>query len=166
MEGRAICKRRDALPELPHAAKGRRDSCTEDQKSSVKFINDHNIQGGRSIDQVKKAIKVEVKDIKRYPDKMRVSVDVTNAGSGHMIPTGTPSRKMVLDVTVKTATGQMLKDQRVYKKKLIGAGGMEFTKDSDAMCNRSTIASDNRIAPRETRREEFIFISRRMYRLL
>ncbi|MFZ3092027.1 MAG: multiheme c-type cytochrome [Nitrospirota bacterium] len=127
------------------------------KKSSVKFINDHNIQGGRSIDQVKKAIKVEVKDIKRYPDKMRVSVDVTNAGSGHMIPTGTPSRKMVLDVTVKTATGQMLKDQRVYKKKLIGAGGMEFTKDSDAMCNRSTIASDNRIAPRETRREEFIF---------
>ncbi|MBI5042719.1 MAG: hypothetical protein HZC10_02595 [Nitrospirae bacterium] len=127
------------------------------KKSKVKLINDHNIQGGHSIDQVKKAIRVEIKDVKRYPDKLRVSVDVTNAGSGHMVPTGTPSRKIVLDVTVKTTTGQLLKEQRVYKKTLVGAGGMEFTKDSDAMCNKSVITSDNRIKPKETRREGFIF---------
>ncbi len=127
------------------------------KKSKVKFINDHNIQGGHSIEQVKKAIKVEVKEVKRYPDKMRVFVDVTNAGSGHMVPTGTPSRKMLLDVTVKTETGQILKEQKIYKKILVGAGGIEFTKDSEVMCNRSAISSDNRIKPKETRKEEFTF---------
>ncbi|MBI5180976.1 MAG: hypothetical protein HZA05_06200 [Nitrospirae bacterium] len=127
------------------------------KKSDVKFINDHNIQGGHSIEQVKKAIKVEVKEVKRYPDKLKVFVDVSNVGSGHMVPTGTPSRKIVLDVTVKTTTGQLLKEQKVYKKTLVGAAGIEFAKDSDAMCNRSAISSDNRIKPKETRKEEFTF---------
>lgn len=127
------------------------------KKSNVKFINEHNIQGGHSIEQVKKALKVEVKEVKRYPDKLKVFVDVSNVGSGHMIPTGTPSRKIVLDVTVKTTTGQLLKEQKIYKKTLVGAGGIEFTKDSEAMCNRSAISSDNRIKPKETRKEEFTF---------
>ncbi len=115
--------------------------------------NLHDLQGGHSEEQVRKAADVEILAVNRNGDHLDVEVAVTNVGSGHMIPTGIPSRTLVLEIVASDKHGVTLEKVRtVFKKVLADSTGRTLVSDCDLLCQASQVVSDNRIAPRETRK--------------
>jgi len=126
-------------------------------KAAERPINLHNIQGGHSPDQVRKAARVEVRDIQRSEGGYRVLVAVENTGSGHMIPTGVPTRQ--LDLVVQLRRGQtVVGDQRTaFRKVVVDEQGNELRTDAQAFLRGVAIRSDNRIPPKGVREVSFLF---------
>jgi hypothetical protein len=121
-------------------------------------IFSHDLAGAHSINQLKKALALKVVKVERKDDRMTVTVDLTNIGSGHRAPTGIPSRKLILFCEVKAPGGKVYKEKVVYEKVLFDEEGRELTSDAQIMLGYgAAIAKDNRIYPKETRRETFVF---------
>lgn len=122
-------------------------------------ISSHNIAGGHSLAMRDKSLEIQISAIERLKQKLMITVDITNQGAGHKIPTGLPSKKLTLKVAVQSGTGTILQTQKkVYQKSLVDRYGVPVIKDSDIMMGKGTrIVSDNRLSPRETRREQFMF---------
>ncbi len=125
-------------------------------KSSERSINLHNIQGGHSPDQIRKAARVEVRDVQRSESGYRVVVAVENVGSGHMIPTGVPTRQ--LDLVVQLRRGQtVVGEQRTaFRKVVVDEQGNELRTDAQVFLRGVAIRSDNRIPPKGVREVSFL----------
>jgi hypothetical protein len=124
-----------------------------------KEISSHNIAGGHSLAMRDRSLDVQISSVERLKQRLMVSVDITNRGVGHKIPTGLPSKKLILKVAVQSSSGAVLQTQKkVYQKSLVDKNGVPVVKDSDLMLGKGIrIVSDNRINPKETRREHFMF---------
>ena len=124
-------------------------------------VNLHDLQGGHSVDKVKAAATVRIKEVQKFPGSVRISVDVTNKGSGHSIPTGTPSRELLLQVELLSVPENRLieKKETCFKKTLIGANGQILEGDAEIMVGAKKLLSDNRIGPRETRTIHATFVN-------
>lgn len=124
-----------------------------------KKISSHDIGGGHSLAMRDKSLDIQISAIERLKQKIIVFVDITNRGVGHKIPTGLPSKKIILKVVVQSSSGAVLQTQKkVYQKSLVDKNGVPVVKDSDLMLGKGIrIVSDNRIGPKETRRERFMF---------
>lgn len=122
-------------------------SIAESGKKSEK-VNSHNLAGGHSIEQVAKAAKVKVKSVSRVPAGVRAVVEVSNVGSGHMVPTGMPSRALVLEVNLVDAKGIVVeREEYVFRKAVLDSKHNELTSDADIILNGAIISKDNRIPP-------------------
>jgi hypothetical protein len=130
----------------------------EVKSSNQKLVNLHDISAGHSVEQLKKAVKVELKNISADKDFIVVSVDVTNVGSGHMVPTGIPRRKLVLIVDVKTPK-EYYSQQKIYQRIMTDDKGNEIKKDWEFFRSGVKEAVDTRIKPRERKSESFTFVS-------
>jgi hypothetical protein len=128
----------------------------EIKTSSQKQINLHAISAGHSTEQLRKAISVDIKTVNREGDFIEVIVDVTNTGSGHMVPTGIPARKLILYVELR-APNEYFSQQRVYQRILVDESGSEIKKECEIFLKAAKTSFDNRIKPRETRTERFAF---------
>lgn len=107
-------------------------------------------------DQLRSALAVEILDLVRSADGVQVDVSVENVGSGHMVPTGVPTREIVLSVTA--AAGSRTQTQERRFRKIVGdAGGAPLETDYEAMLFGTQILNDTRIAPREKRIERMSF---------
>lgn len=119
------------------------------------YINSHEAAGGHSIEALKKAVLVKLVEVKRAGDRVRVEVRIENVGSGHKVPTGIPSRRLILRLQA-TATGQPLfTADRIYRKVLVDAEGKVIEKDSDLFLKAAKVKEDNRLEPRKPRTEYF-----------
>jgi len=107
-------------------------------------------------DQLRSALKVEIVETVRQGRDLRVTVSVKNVGSGHKVPTGIPSREILLVVNVD-AGGYTLKQERRYRRVLADKDGAELERDHQFFLHAASVVSDNRIAPREERLERFTF---------
>jgi hypothetical protein len=121
------------------------------------YINEHNLAGGHSVEQVRRAVRIEIESVERKADQLVVTVLVTNQGSGHMIPTGIPSRKLILSVEALTPRGSVHRESATFQKILVDREGNELHRDTDILLRGVRVAFDNRIAPKETRRLRFSF---------
>lgn len=117
----------------------------------------HSLAGGHSLTQLKKAIKVDIVRVNRQAGKVNVQVKVKNVGSGHKVPTGIPSRKLVLIVRVSDPFKVIYEGKRIYEKVMVDSKGKRILNDWEFFLNAAKIKSDNRIAPREERHENFTF---------
>lgn len=127
-------------------------------KVSTKRVNKHDLQGGHSVDQLQRAARVEILEVSKGSDAVRVRVRVTNVGSGHKMPTGIPSRKVLLIGRLKDARGAVLREATVrYQKVLADAQHKPLETDADIFLKPSTILLDNRLGPQESRIEELVF---------
>lgn len=155
----------------PYPAKGKQcQSChmrkiagkvvaTEVKPTPEIEISSHDIAGGHATSKREDSIDIKITSIIKFKQKIEITVDVTNKGAGHKIPTGIPSKKLVLQVSVQSKSGetyQML--QKVYHKSLADSNGDIVIADADLLMGKAVkILSDNRLAPLETRREKFTF---------
>jgi hypothetical protein len=127
-------------------------------KASTKRVNKHDLQGGHSVEQLQRAAKVEILEVNKDSDVVRVRVRVTNVGSGHKMPTGIPSRKVLLTGRLKDARGAIIRESTIrYQKVLADAQGKPLETDADIFLRPSTILTDNRLGPQEARIEQFVF---------
>ncbi len=128
----------------------------EIKTSSQKQINLHAISAGHSTEQLRKAVSVDIQTVNQEGDVIEVIVNVTNIGSGHMVPTGIPARKLILYVELKAAN-EYYSQQRVYQRILMDESGSEIRKECEVFLKAAKTSFDNRIKPRETRIERFAF---------
>jgi hypothetical protein len=129
----------------------------EIKKSTEKYINLHDITGSRSLERLREAVRAEIEEVRRVDDMLHVKVKITNIGSGHMVPTGLPTRKLVLQVRGNTPKEEIPIGEIVYHKLLLDKNRKEIIKDSEIFYKAKSVAMDNRLAPRESRIETFKF---------
>jgi hypothetical protein len=105
-------------------------------------------------------LRTRVGRVVRKGGNLSVFVEVTNGGAAHMIPTGMPSRSLVLTCEVETSPGgQIMTRQKVYRRRLEDLQTRQtFPDDSDLMLKPCRVVDDNRLMPQESRLEEFKFL--------
>ncbi len=122
-------------------------------------VNLHKISGGSSLEQLQKAVQVEITDTRWEKEGLWIGVTVTNVGAGHKVPTGLPLKKLTLKVRV-TLPGEVAREQeRAYSLSFTDLSGKPVEDIGKLMDPTSSVslAGDNRISPEETREEIFLF---------
>jgi hypothetical protein len=125
-------------------------------EASQKNINLHAISAAHSTEQLQKAVTVEIKDLHQEDNFIHIVVEVTNSGSGHMVPTGIPNRKLILWAELRTPT-EVTSQQRVYERILIDEQDMPLKKICNLFQNAAKVTLDTRLRPGEKRTESFVF---------
>ncbi|HVP36136.1 MAG TPA: multiheme c-type cytochrome [Terriglobales bacterium] len=126
-------------------------------KKSQLDMTSHLFLGGHSEINLQHAATLRT-ELKVERGKALVTVFVTNAESGHKLPTGIPARKIVLQVRLLNKKGELISQQeKVYQKILLGQNDEVLTESYKMILDGASISSDNRIAPKETRQERFEF---------
>ncbi len=107
-------------------------------------------------DQLRSALTIQIEGASRTDSSLKVDVLVENVGSGHMVPTGMPSREVVLTVEVDHG-GRVLTQERRFRKVLADETGRVLDTDYEALLYGARILNDTRIGPREKRPVRFTF---------
>lgn len=129
-----------------------------DVKVSTKRVNKHDLQGGHSVEQVRRAARVEILEVRKSSESVLVKVRVTNVGSGHKMPTGIPTRKVLLVGRLKDARGAILREVTLtYQKLLADAQRNPLDTDADIFLKANAVLMDNRLGPQESRIEQLVF---------
>lgn len=132
-------------------------------------VTAHKFQGGHTQINITKAATL-TQMLDKVDDSVSVVVYITNSEAGHSLPTGIPSRRVILTVKLLDSKGEVVGEKEVvYSRVLVDGEGKEIAeKDiNDMFLKAAALRSDNRIKPKETRREEFIFpLTRRMGKAL
>lgn len=149
----------------PYAAKGvvcqachMPQEAVTDDKGKTKTVMSHALAGGHSEAQLRKAVTVSVRNIVKAADRVTVEVEITNSGSGHYVPTGIPTRKLMLYCQIKTSDNKSMKKNVAFERIIFDKTGRELLSDSEIMMGKGTqVVKDNRLAPGEKRREQLVF---------
>lgn len=146
----------------PYATEGKQcQDCHMETKSGIAAKNgtvrdkvyQHFWYGGHTGQFLQNAFHIE-SEVQRTGNRFKVVLNITNNNVGHMIPSGLPSRKIVLDFNASNEKGQVIfSGQKVYAKTLIDQYGNEVSDFWKA----ASISKDNRFKPRESRIETFEF---------
>ncbi len=118
-------------------------------------ISDHGVS--LSLKRLKGSAKVKIGRVERNENGMTVWVAVTNVAAGHMIPTGSPPKRLILTVMARTADGNTQDYNRAYEMVVTGPLSKELKDAGEIMLDGSRISKDSRLAPGETRWERFTF---------
>jgi hypothetical protein len=130
------------------------DKKTEDDRGTISL---HDIQGGHSLTQLKKAVSLEITKITKTTDTVNAEIKLKNIGSGHCIPTGIPTRKLVLEVNLLVKDKIIATQNFEYVKVVADRDGKILTEDWEIMMNGAKVISDNRLKPLEERTETVSF---------
>jgi hypothetical protein len=133
-------------------------SVADDYEVKEYFVTAHEFRGGHSNINLSHAVNLETSAAKNGM-KLDVEVKITNSESGHMLPTGIPNRKLILNVTLRSAVdnSEVSAVRKVYRKVLTDKYGTIIESIPDMFLSATSIYSDNRIGPKETRVENFTF---------
>ncbi|HEY6943918.1 MAG TPA: multiheme c-type cytochrome [Candidatus Acidoferrum sp.] len=120
-------------------------------------INVHRMPGSRSVEQLNRAIQSQISAF-RQGDKVKVVVKLTNVGAGHYVPTGSPMRKLILEIRLDSfGEGPGQRVERVYARTTQDQKGVMLQREHLAFLKGAKAVEDTRIAPKETRTESFTF---------
>jgi hypothetical protein len=120
-------------------------------------INLHDISGGHSAEQVRRAVTAKILRVEREaPNRAVVQVEVANVGSGHSVPTGLPTRKLVLQVVLQLDGRLVRHFERTYQRALLDRQGNRIVDDHRVVLEAHTLLEDTRLLPGERRVERFV----------
>jgi hypothetical protein len=125
-------------------------------RSSVSTVNVHEMPGGHSVVELNRALHAQIA-AKRAGDDINVSVQVTNRGAGHNLPTGSPLRAIVLVVEASGGVGQTQSATRSYSRVVVDESGKELTDEATVWMTGGRVLRDDRLKPGERRTESFRF---------
>jgi len=126
------------------------------KRGSHLTLNLHEIPGSHSLDQLNKAIKAQLSAV-REGNQVRVSVQVSNRGAGHDVPTGSPLRQLILEVRADRYDGKHFRQERVYRRTVADPQGTTLDREHLVFLRGARVVTDTRLAPNETRKETFTF---------
>jgi hypothetical protein len=142
------CHMPDVLGNLADARVRRRNDAT---------INSHRTPGGHSPELLRKAVSVEIRNLRRDGDTVSFDVDIANTGAGHDLPTGVPTRAIVLEAEVVDGATVVGHAERSYRRQVLDAQGQPILHDSRVFVATATIGSDTRLKAGARRTERFVF---------
>jgi hypothetical protein len=127
---------------------------TVQEPGDLQFVDSHAIPGGRSIQQVRRAVSLELVSMEERSGSVDLRIGVENQGAGHWIPTGMPSKYIVLEVT--TTYGDRQRSERVvFGRRVVDDAGNLLRTIPEIMTSGAAIQSDTRLRPGQ--RREFRF---------
>lgn len=121
------------------------------------FVNLHQTPGGHSLDQLAKSLRMRISRLERKGTTLKVWVKVSNEGAGHRVPTGSPTRKVILSVKVVAGQIEPFEQHRLFQRPVLNAEGKPIELDSLVFTEAQKVGTDTRIAPMEERTEQFSF---------
>lgn len=119
-------------------------------------INLHEMPGSHSLVQLNKAIRGRL-SVSHVDGELHVEVDVTNQGAGHMVPTGSPLRRLILRVHAAPFSGKTYDEERDFTRVVADRNGKILNREDLVFIKAAKVVSDTRLAPNETRKELFTF---------
>lgn len=125
-------------------------------RTNTAQINLHAMPGSHSLDQLTRTIKAQL-SAKRDGGSLLVDVTVANAGAGHFVPTGSPMRKVILEVAAQPYGGTTITERRTYERIVADAKGAPIRLEYAAFVQAAKTLADTRLAPDERRVESFRF---------
>ncbi len=126
------------------------------RRSTGATVNLHQMPGGHTLDQLTRTIKADLRT-RREGASLKAAVDVMNRNAGHYVPTGSPLRRLVLELKVDSYDGQHFRAERVYRRTVADQAGHVLESEHTAFFKAAKVLSDTRLAPDEKRTEEFEF---------
>lgn len=127
---------------------------SKEVKQSGNQIHLHNLI--HNTDQLRSALAIRILKAERARSGLDVEVQLANVGSGHMVPTGMPTREVVLEVQVEYDSHIVSRERR-YRRVVADERGNVLERDFEILLRGAKVIHDNRIAPREERVERFQF---------
>ena len=126
------------------------------KKTADQGINFHEMPGSHSLSQLNKAIRSWL-SVTHKDGQLHVEVDVTNQGAGHMVPTGSPLRRLILELRAIPYSGKQYREERVFTRTVAGRNGKVLDREDLVFLKAAKVVSDTRLAPGETKKETFNF---------
>ena len=123
------------------------------KRTSEAKINMHEMPGSHSLTQLTKTIRASL-TAARQPNQVQVFLDVENSAAGHRVPTGSPLRKILIDVNA-AGPGVNFHEERVYARSVADQQGKPINSEHIAFLKAAKLIADTRLRPREKRRETF-----------
>jgi hypothetical protein len=142
------CHMPDVLGNLVDARLRRRSDAT---------INSHRTPGGHSPELLRRAVSIEIRNLRRDGDTISFDVDVANTGAGHDLPTGVPTRTIVLAAEVVNGAAVVGHAERTYRREVLDSQGRPIVHDSRVFVATASVGSDNRLKAGARRTERFVF---------
>jgi hypothetical protein len=125
-------------------------------RSATSSLNIHEMPGSHSVAELNRAIQAQIL-AERKGDTIDVTVNVTNRGAGHKVPTGSPLRAIVMVIEADNAAGNRQTVTRTFGRVVVDAAGQELTDEAGVFQRAAKAVSDNRLVPGERRTERFSF---------
>jgi hypothetical protein len=123
---------------------------TVQQPADFSFVDSHTIPGGRNMAQVRRAIRLEIVSLEQSSGSVDLRVAVENFGSGHWLPTGMPSKQIVLEVT--SSWDSFARSERfVFGRRIVDDAGNRLRTVAEMMTRGAAIPSDTRLRPGQRR---------------
>ncbi len=119
-------------------------------------VNLHEMPGSHSVAQLNQAVRTRLTTA-RKGDQLEVTIQLTNSGAGHHVPTGSPMRQLVLELEADAYEGQDFTAERRYARVVVNSEGKPVEGEHAAFIRGAKVLSDTRLAPDETRTETFRF---------
>jgi len=126
------------------------------QRSGDARVNLHEMPGSHSLEQLTRTIAANL-SASREADQLKVSVEVLNRMAGHSVPTGSPLRRLHLEVAVNSYDGGRFRDGRDYRRVVADRQGRPLEREHFTFLKGAKVLSDTRLAPDEKRVETFSF---------
>jgi hypothetical protein len=124
------------------------------QADEFAFVDSHAILGGRNLAQVRRAVTLEIVSVQEASGSIEVLVAVANRGAGHWLPTGMPSKQIVLEVSTSWDSFERA-ERFVFGRRVLDDAGNRLMTVADMMTRGAAVASDTRLRPGQQR--EFSF---------
>ncbi len=119
-------------------------------------VNLHEMPGGHSVNELNRALQAVISS-ERHGNTLDVTVQVTNRGAGHRLPTGSPLRTIVMVVQVDGGVGKPQTATRSYGRVVVDENGQEANDEATVWLRGARVVRDDRLAPNERRVEKFSF---------
>lgn len=128
----------------------------ETTEVSRTFINLHEVPGGRSRKQLRRAMDLEISDVRNAAGQTQVVLEVSNQAAGHKVPTGLSTHSVRLEVRVITGD-RVERKEEVYQRVLTDNAGKKIGEVARLFTDAAAVQSDNRIEPGRSRKVRFSF---------
>jgi hypothetical protein len=119
-------------------------------------VNLHEMPGGHSVTELNRALLAVIAS-ERHGNTVDVTVQVSNRGAGHRLPTGSPLRTIVMVVQVDSGTGKAQTATRTYGRVVVDDNNQEAQDEATVWLRGTRVVRDDRLAPSERRVEKFSF---------
>lgn len=114
------------------------------------FVGYHSIPGGRDMAQLRRAVGMEIIALERGSGSVAVDVRVANRAAGHWLPTGMPSRQLVVEFS--TRWGEQSSTRRiVFGRKVFNADNELLTSVARMILEGARVGNDTRLRPGQSR---------------
>ena len=121
-------------------------------------LNLHDISGSRDLERVRQAVHMTILRAERMgEERVDVQISVRNAGCGHCFPTGLPTHRAELEVTLTDRGRTVGRRTIAFEKVLLNEQGLPLTREHELFVEAHSIRSDTRLRPKEQRLVDVVF---------